>query len=192
MVIGLMGGIGCGKSTVLNYLEETYDAYIIESDKVAKDIMNPGNEVYDEIAHSFPEVIQNEKINREHLAEIVFQDEEKLSTLNGITHPGAVKEIVKRIENAKRDIIVVESALLLGSEVEKYCDELWFVYCDFETRIERLISNRGYSREKCIHIIKNQPADEEYNTYADEYIDNSHSAEQTKEQIDIILGKQNC
>lgn len=192
MVIGLMGGVGCGKSTVLNYLEKKYNAYIIESDKVAREIMNPDNEVYDEIANSFPEVIQNGKINRERLAEIVFCEEEKLERLNGIIHPGAIKEIVKRIENANNDIIVVESAIILGSGVEKYCDELWFVYCDLETRIARLMNSRGYSREKCISIIKNQPQDEEYNRNADEYIDNSHSEEQTEEQIDIVLGKEDC
>lgn len=192
MVIGLMGGVGCGKSTVLNYLEKTYNAYIIEADKVAKEIMNPGNEVYQKIADAFPEVIQNETINRENLANIVFHDEKKLSRLNGITHPGTIKEILDRIKNSENNMIVVESAILLGSGVEDYCDELWFVYCDYETRIERLMNSRGYSREKCINIISNQPKDEEYNTYADEYIDNSYSEEKTKEQIDIILGKCDC
>lgn len=192
MVIGLMGGVGCGKSTVLKYLEQTYNAYIIESDKVAKEIMNPGNDVYDEIANRFPETIRNGNIDKNILAGIVFNDKTKLAQLNAITHPGAIKEILKRIGQADNDIIIVESAILLGSGVEEYCDELWFVYCELEERIRRLMTHRGYSREKCLDIIKNQPEDEEYNTYADEYIDNSYSENKTKEQIDIILGKQNC
>lgn len=192
MVIGLMGGVGCGKSTILNYLEKTYSAYIIESDKVAKEVMNPGNEVYNDIVRIFPEVVHDGFIDRDILAGIVFHDEGKLSQLNAITHPGTIKEILKRIQHADNDIIIVESAILLGSEVEDYCDELWFVYCDLETRITRLMNSRGYSREKCMSIIKNQPQDEEYNTHADEYIDNSYSKERTKEQIDIILGKTDC
>ena len=192
MVIGLMGGVGCGKSTVLNYLEKTYGAYIIEADQVAKEIMNPGNEVYNEIAEIFPEVIQNGKIDRKILADIVFASEEKLARLNAITHPGTIKEITNLITTADNDIIVLESAILLGSGLENYCDELWFVYCGFETRIKRLMNNRGYSREKCISIINNQPEDEEYNACADEYIDNSHSEDRTKEQIDMILGNHDC
>lgn len=192
MVIGLMGGVGCGKSTILGYLEKTYDACIIEADKVAKEIMNPGNEVYDEVAKAFPEVIKNGYIDRKILADIVFTDEKKLIRLNTITHPGTIKKISKMIEEAENELIVLESAILIDSGLEEYCDELWFVYCDLETRIARLINNRGYSREKCIHVMKNQPQDEEYNTFADEYIDNSYSEERTKEQIDIILSKKDC
>lgn len=192
MVIGLMGGVGCGKSTVLGYLEKNYDAYIIEADKVAKDIMLPGNEVYDEVAKAFPEIIKNGYIDRNILADIVFKDEEKLTRLNTITHPGTIKKISNMIAEAGNDLIVLESALLINSGLEEYCDELWFVYCDIESRMERLMNSRGYSREKCISIMNNQPADEEYNSYADEYIDNSSSQEKTLEQIDMILRKNDC
>lgn len=192
MVIGLTGGVGCGKSTVMDYLKKGYHAYIIESDKVAKEIMNPGNKVYDEIVKAFPEVMDAGEIDRNKLAQIVFADKDNLLRLNAITHPGTINEILCRIKQAENDIIVVESAILLGSGLENYCDELWFVYCDLETRIERLMLGRGYSREKCISIINSQPSDEEYNRFADEYIDNSHSENDTKEQIDMILGTTFC
>ena len=192
MIIGLMGGIGCGKSTVLNYLEQTYNAYIIEADKVAKEIMNPGNPVYNKIAYNFSEAIRDGNIDRNILADIVFHDKEKLTLLNAITHPGTIDEIKSRIRQADDNMIVIESAILPGSGLEEYCDELWFVYCELEERIRRLMKYRSYSREKCLEIIKNQPGDEEYNTYADEYIDNTYSENNTKEQIDIILQKANC
>ena len=187
MIIGVMGGVGSGKSTVLNYLENNYEANIIEADKVAKEVMLPGNDVYNEIVKTFPEVIVDNRIDSKKLAEIVFNDKEQLEKLNSITHPGAVKEIVSRIKSSKNRIIVVESAILLGSGVEQYCDELWFVFCNRDTRIKRLIQTRGYSKEKCISVIESQPADEEYNKGADEFIDNSYSEENTREQIDLIL-----
>lgn len=192
MVIGLTGGVGCGKSTVMDYLKKRYHAYIIESDKVAKEIMNPGNKVYDEIVKAFPEVLDAGEIDRNKLAQIVFADKDNLLRLNAITHPGTINEILRRMKKAENDIIVIESAILLGSGLENYCDELWFVYCDLETRIERLMLGRGYSREKSISIINSQPSDEEYNRFADEYIDNSHSENDTKEQIDMILGTTFC
>ena len=192
MIIGVMGGVGSGKSTVLNYLENNYEANIIEADKVAKEVMLPGNDVYNEIVKTFPEVIVDNKIDSKKLAEIVFNDKEQLEKLNSITHPGAVKEIVSRIKSSKNRIIVVESAILLGSGVEQYCDELWFVFCNRDTRIKRLIQTRGYSKEKCISVIESQPADEEYNKGADEFIDNSYSEENTREQIDLILDTSAC
>lgn len=192
MIIGVMGGVGSGKSTVLNYLENNYEANIIEADKVAKEVMLPGNDVYNEIVKTFPEVIVDNKINSKKLAEIVFNNKEQLEKLNSITHPGAVKEIVSRIKSSKNRIIVVESAILLGSGVEQYCDELWFVFCNRDTRIKRLMQTRGYSKEKCISVIESQPADEEYNKVADEFIDNSYSEENTREQIDLILNTSAC
>ena len=192
MIIGVMGGVGSGKSTVLNYLENNYEANIIEADKVAKEVMLPGNDVYNEIVKIFPEVIVDNKIDSKKLAEIVFNNKEQLEKLNSITHPGAVKEIVSRIKSSKNRIIVVESAILLGSGVEQYCDELWFVFCNRDTRIKRLMQTRGYSKEKCISVIESQPADEEYNKAADEFIDNSYSEENTTEQIDLILNTSAC
>ena len=192
MIIGVMGGVGSGKSTVLNYLENNYEANIIEADKVAKEVMLPGNDVYNEIVKTFPEVIVDNKIDSKKLSEIVFNDKEQLEKLNSITHPGAVKEIVSRIKSSKNRIIVVESAILLGSGVEQYCDDLWFVFCNRDTRIKRLIQTRGYSKEKCISVIESQPADEEYNKGADEFIDNSYSEENTREQIDLILNTSAC
>ena len=192
MIIGVMGGVGSGKSTVLNYLENNYEANIIEADKVAKEVMLPGNDVYNEIVKTFPEVIADNKIDSKKLAEIVFNDKEQLEKLNSITHPGAVKEIVSRIKSSKNRIIVVESAILLGSGVEQYCDELWVVFCNRDTRIKRLMQTRGYSKEKCISVIESQPADEEYNKVADEFIDNSYSEENTREQIDLILNTSAC
>lgn len=192
MVIGLMGGIGSGKSTVLDYLEDRYDAYIIQSDHVAKEIMTPGFKVFEQIKKAFPEVIENEKINNEKLSSIVFNDKDKLNILNSITHPGTVEEILNRIKNSNKKIIVVESALLLGSGLESDCDELWYVYCEHNERVKRLVENRGYSVEKSEDIISNQPSDEEYNRFADEFIDNTYSVEKTREQIDMILSNNEC
>ena len=62
MVIGLMGGVGSGKSTVLDYLEENYGAYIIQSDHVAKEIMTPGFKVFDKLSKAFPKLLKMERL----------------------------------------------------------------------------------------------------------------------------------
>lgn len=192
MIIGLMGGVGSGKSTVLNYLRDQYNAEIIQSDMVAKEVMKPGFEAFNEIKQAFPDVISDNAINNNRLAGIVFNDKEKLKQLNSITHPATVKEIFSRINSSSKNIIVVESAILPGSGLEEICDELWFVFCEKETRIKRLMDSRGYTREKALNIINNQPTDEEYNIISDEFIDNSYSENKTREHIDYILSLREC
>ena len=154
--------------------------------------MTPGFKVFDKLSKAFPEVIENGKISSEKLASIVFNNKDKLDTLNSITHPGTIEEILNRIEQNNNSIIVVESALLLGSGLEYHCDELWYVYCEHNERVNRLVENRGYSVEKSEEIISNQPSDEEYNHFADEFIDNTFSVEKTREQIDMILSNKEC
>ena len=192
MIIGLMGGIGSGKSTILNYLQNEYKCQIIQSDLVAKELMQPGQKAFEMIKEAFPQVISGDNIDSLKLSQIVFSDKVSLAKLNSITHPATIEEISNRIKKSDAKNIVVESALLIGSGIENMCDEIWFVYCDMEERITRLIFNRGYTREKAIRIINNQPTDEEYNFYADEFIDNSFSENKTKEQIDIIMAKNIC
>ena len=193
MIIGIVGGVGCGKSTVLTYLKEKYNAYIIEADKVAKEIMEKGNEVYNKVIKEFPESLdKDDNIDRKKLAEIVFNDAKKLEILNNITHPGTIKEITDRINNSSNQLVIVESAILIGSGIDKMCDEIWYVYCDLEKRIKRLMDSRGYSEEKTRNVIMNQMAEEEFNRVSDEFIDNSNSEEETHEQIDFIFSSQFC
>lgn len=187
MVIGLMGGVGSGKSTVLNYLQDKYDAYIIQTDYVAKEIMEPGSDAFKQIAKEFPTVIEEGKINSAKLAQVVFSDKEALVKLNSITHPATIKEVLNRVMASTKDYIVVESALLIGTGIEAHCDEIWFVYCDKDTRINRLISNRGYSKEKAESIIANQISDEEFEKYSNVIIDNSGIEQSTYKQIDKFM-----
>ena len=102
MIIGVMGGVGSGKSTVLNYLENNYEANIIEADKVAKEVMLPGNDVYNEIVKTFPEVIVDNKIDSKKLAEIVFNNKEQLEKLNSITH--LLRKLSQELSHPKTEL----------------------------------------------------------------------------------------
>ena len=192
MVIGVIGGVGSGKSTVLDYLEKNYLACVIKADDVAKQIMEYKTEVFCKIADCFPEVICGQKIDAEKLAQIVFSDSSKRELLNSITHPGTIKAINQRIAGSKAELTVVEAALLLGTGIEHQCDELWYIYCNEATRIRRLMENRNYSMEKAKNIIKSQPSDEDYRKACTNVIDNSGSVEDMKEQIDRLLCILSC
>ena len=192
-IIGITGGVGSGKSEILNILENDYHAKIIQSDHVAHELMAPGARSYDAIIQSFGNEILNEDqtINRPILGEIVFHDETKLSLLNSITHKNVDEEILSRIDQFGKEepegLVVVESALLVGAGYEKRFDQLWYIYTR-EVRYERLKASRGYSDEKIKQMIEKQQKEEEFKSMASNIIDNSGDLEDTKAQIIKILG----
>lgn len=192
MVIGIIGGVGSGKSAVLNYFDNKYGAEIIEADKVTKELMTEGSAMYEEVKQTFPEAFDENGLNKELMADLVFNDPVKLDKLNAITHPATIDEIIRRISASKAKYILLETALIIDTIGEDLCDELWFVYCEKNERIRRLIDDRGYSKEKAKAIIANQPSDDEYNTICDEFIDNTYSFDKTKEQIDFALVSAVC
>ena len=187
-IIGITGGVGAGKSTVLNYMEQEFGACVLEADKIGHLVMEPGERCYEEIVCLFgKEILKNDKtIDRKKVSDVVFSNGEMLSKLNGIIHP-AVKEYICRrlreeIENG-RQLAVVEAALLLEDHYEVFCNEIWYIHTDQEIRIARLMSDRGYTREKAESIIRNQASEEYFRAHADYVIENNGDLAVTHDQI---------
>ena len=180
-VIGVTGGVGAGKSEVLGYIAEHWNATVVEADEVGYLVMRPGKACYSAIVDLFgTEIVKEDQtLDRELIAKIVFENKEMLAKMNGIVHPAAIK----REEENETNIFIVEAALLIEDKYDEICDELWYIYADEETRMERLKQNRGYSEEKCRSIFRNQLSEEEFSDHCDFEIDNSDDFEKTKEQI---------
>lgn len=198
MIIGVTGGVGSGKSTVLDILECDYSAFIIEADKVAKDLMNPAKSAFESIINEFGEditAVENGQlvIDRIKLSKLVFQNPDKLSLLNSIVHPLVRVEILSMFDNIyskdSNALIVLESAILIEAGYKDLLDSLWFVYADKEIRINRLMQSRGYSRLRCTDLMKVQLSDDEYKSNCDFVIDNSNDLSYVKEQIDSWFKK---
>ena len=186
--IGLTGGVGAGKSTVLSYLEETYQACVIQADLVGHYVMEPGQICYQAVIDLFGTDIikEDQTLDRKKIADIVFSDEIKLKKLNGIIHPAVKQAILQTLEEEKKNgkkLCVVEAALLLEENYQAFCDEVWYVHTDAQIRIKRLMSDRGYSRKKAEDIMASQASDEFFFTHADFTIDNSLNPEYTFRQI---------
>ena len=165
-VFGITGGVGAGKSEVLTYLGQNYDATVIQADEAGYLVMLPGGECYGEIVKLFGRQITTEtgELDRKRIAEIVFQDEEKLKALNAIVHPAVKRYIKKAIaaaEKAGTEYVFVEAALLIEEKYDEICDELWYIYADEEVRKERLIEGRGYSEKKVREIMANELSEDE-------------------------------
>ena len=187
--IGVTGGVGAGKSTVLNYLRDTYGARIILADLVGHEVMAPGQKAYDRIVQQFGQTILGEdgRIERKILGSIVFGDKAKLQILNSIVHPAVKKEILRRVGQAEKDgekYVVVEAALFLEENYDAFCDETWYIYTNEELRRERLKVSRGYTDERVNQIFASQKRHEEFLERCQFVIDNNGTEAETHRQID--------
>ena len=193
-VIGLTGGIGAGKSTVLTYLEDTYRAWTIQADLVGHLVMEPGERCYDPMIALFgKQIIKNDKtIDRRLVSDVVFGNEEMRQKLNGLLHPAIKEYILEKIAEKKKEgqkIAVVEAALLLEDHYDVFCDKIWCVSADKEIRIQRLMESRGYSREKAESIMARQASDAFFRRHADHIIENNGNLEKTYRQIEEGIRK---
>ncbi|MCI8668186.1 MAG: dephospho-CoA kinase [Lachnospiraceae bacterium] len=200
MILGITGGIGNGKSTVLKILQEQYHFAVFEADRIAHELMMPGNKIFDSIVEAFGTEILNPDgvIDRMRFGAIVFSDASKLERLNQMVHPSVIDEISCRIHQLRQEQpdtnFVIEAALLIESGCYKICDRLWYIDTRPEIRRERLKRYRGYTDEKIQQVIANQLKKEEFLKYADDVIDNSFSIEETAAQIEkkLVLSGNLC
>ena len=191
-VIGITGGIGTGKSTILRIMEEM-GAYVLEADSLAHNLMEPGQPAYIRITEFFGNDIIREDgtIDRGRLGQLVFQNPEALEQLNGIVHPAVKEFILRDIEEKKKSgkvrWYVIEAALLIEDGYRLICDELWYIHAEKEVRIERLLSGRGGTREKWEQVMANQSADEFYRANCDVVIDNGNNLKKTINMVKDLL-----
>ncbi len=188
-IIGITGGVGAGKSEVLNFIAGRYDATVVEADQVGYLVMQPGKEAFEPVAELFgPSVVKEDQtLDREKIAQIVFEDRQLLEKLNAIVHPAVkryIRQAIQMEQEAGTEIFVVEAALLIEDKYDEICDELWYIYADENVRMHRLMKNRGYSVEKIRGILANQLSEEEFESHCDFEIDNSGDFQDTVRQIE--------
>ena len=194
-IIGITGGVGAGKSAILDYIGESYNARVIFSDNVANDIKKKGYPAYDELIRILGKDILDEEgeIDKKKMAAAIFGDEKLLTAVNNILHPAVNTFIINIIDNEREqgqlDFVFVEAALLIENGYKRFVDELWYVYADESTRRNRLKSSRGYSDEKIDSIFASQLDEKTFRENADFVIDNSADLDYAKAQIDKKLGE---
>ena len=187
-IIGLTGGIGSGKTTVANYFKQHGIPIYIADDEGRKISETP--EILQSIKTIFgKEVFNNEKLDRAKVAQIVFNNPEKLKQLNAIIHPAVKKHFENWVlQNSNSDFVVYESALLFESGSYSNCDFVITVTAPLETRIERVMKRDSVSREAVLKRIHNQWTDEKRIPKSDFVIENKDSDE-VKNQVDEFLKK---
>lgn len=192
-IIGIVGGMGAGKSTVIAILNELEPVSYISADLIGHEILLKGQAAYEPIIEAFgTSILDGEgEIVRKKLGEVVFANETKVRRLNEITHPLITQCVIKRIEEAKQNRpgqhIILEAALLLESGLVDLTDMVVAVYADPDIRLKRVVAREGLDEKQIIKRFKAQKEWEELKAAADYVIDNSVSLEETKNQIKQFL-----
>lgn len=188
--IGLTGGVGAGKTTVLKAMEQMYRVRMLIADEIAHEQMEPGTICYQKLREAFGHCDiwrADGRIDRPKLANLLFSDGEKRRVLNGIVHPAVKEYILGEVERERKngyyDYVILEAALLIEDHYDALCDELWYVYASGETRKKRLMSDRNYSEQKVEQIFEVQLSDETYRSFCQVVIDNDRDEQYVLEQI---------
>lgn len=152
LIIGLTGPTGAGKGTFSQIAVRAFGAEHIDTDKIARQVVEPGSAGLAALVGYFGNGIlrADGSLDRKKLAAIVFSDRRKLAALNGITHPLVEKEVEKRLVDARERLCpfaVIDAPLLFESGEDKLCDVTVGILADEQTRLLRILARDGIDRE---------------------------------------------
>ena len=204
--VGLTGGIAAGKS-VVGEMFVALGARLVQADRIAHSLMQPGEAVYNEVVRHFGREILNPdgSVNRAKLAEVAFgpatapesKRASRIEELNRIVHPVVIRSQEEWMQEMGRQdphaVAIVEAALLLEAGAGKRFDRLIVVTCSEEQRVTRFAARQKIdleaARKEVIRRMAAQLSDEEKIKAADFVIDNSGSLEKTREQVRQVWQK---
>ena len=184
-IVGLTGGIGSGKSTVLKQFEDlginTYSA-----DKAAKKLINSDEDLIESIKSLFGDnIYDNNILDTIKLSKIVFQDSHKLESLNSIVHPAVAKDFKSFIKTNYGDYIVKEVAIIFETNTEDNYDKIILVRASIEDRIKRVVLRDNITKDDVIRRVNNQIDDSTIIDKCDYIIDNNNLIELKEKVINI-------
>lgn len=181
---GITGGIGSGKSTITRLFHDL-GVPIYNSDERAKWLLSKNVDLMDQIKLLFgQESYSNNKLNRAHIANIVFQDNDMLKQLNAIVHPMVKIDFENwLLLHKKEPLVIKEAAILIESGAYKELDVLIVVLADKKTRIKRVINRDNVSKEDVEKRMDTQISDSERLKFANFSVDNNKDQSNLKMQV---------
>lgn len=189
MIIGLTGNSGSGKTAVSDYLSKKY-AYVLDCDKIYHRLLEESIEMKEELTDFFGKsIIENDKINRKALGDIVFNNNKKLKLLNSIAHKYVIMEVEEKIASYKGDKkhIVIDAPLLIEAGLHEICDEVWVIDAPLDMKAERISARDHISVEKAKQRLSKQMNPEELKKYADRIIENTGNLRELLSYVDTLL-----
>jgi dephospho-CoA kinase len=191
LTIGITGGIGSGKSTVVKILAE-YGARVIFADELAKTVMEPSMPAYERIvAHFGTSILDDDKrIDSKKLGEIVFGNKQELLVLNKITHGIVAEKILEILRGYRKEqvkLAVVEAIVPVRHGFLDAVDTVWVVVASEPVRVQRIMKRNNFSQEEALARIRMQMPDEEYKSIANQIIYNDGTVDKLRAKIRGLL-----
>lgn len=189
MIIGITGSIACGKSTVSNYLKSK-GYIVIDADKIGHEALDD-DYVKEKLIVAFGnEILEDNKINRQKLGELVFGSSSNLNVLNSIVHPEIRKKILEKIDkNNDKELIFIDVALLFEAKFDDLVDKIIVVYVDENTQLTRLMKRNSISKKEALSRIVSQMSPIEKAKLGDYTVNNNLDVINTYEQVDKVLSE---
>lgn len=187
VVIGVTGSFGTGKTTVCQILADL-GAAVINADKSGHQLLEEHNEIRKRLVALFGTSIlkANNSIDRKKLAEVAFNSKANREKLNSIMHPEIYKIVQKEIDKYRTagcSVVAVEAALLIEAGWEKLVDQIWVTVAPQSTIIERLQSQRGFTKGEITGRLATQISSDDKVKHADVVINTDCSREKLKQEI---------
>mgnify|MGYP002745807258 FL=1 len=189
MIIGITGSIACGKSTISNYLKSK-GYIVIDADKIGHEALDD-DYVKEKLILAFGnEILDDNKINRQKLGELVFGNSSNLNVLNSIIHPEIRKKILEKIDkNNDKELIFIDVALLFEAKFDDLVDKIIVVYVDKNTQLTRLMKRNSISEKEALSRIVSQMSPIEKAKLGDYTVNNNLDVINTYEQVDKVLSE---
>jgi dephospho-CoA kinase len=188
-IIGLTGGIACGKSTVSNYLESTYKIPVLDADIYAREAVEKGSPILERIFQRYGTKVKTQEnaLDRQQLGEIIFNNSKEKLWLESQIHPYVRDCFNQHLKQLESSTVVFSIPLLFEAKLTHLVTEIWVVSCSFEQQIQRLVTRNNLTKEQAIARINNQMPLAEKIALADLVLDNSGSLEDLYTQIDRAI-----
>lgn len=194
LVLGLTGGIACGKSTISLTLHEL-GAVIVDGDVLSRELTAEGGAALPAIKKAFGDGVfhPDGTLDRRALGALVFADDHARAALDGIMQPMLREMILRGIDDARKvgaSACVLDMPLLFEKGLDSLCERIWCAYIPRKTQLERLMDRDGFSLEEAEARLRSQLPAEEKAARADVVIDTSGTIQYTKECVTALFAKE--
>ena len=187
MIIGITGGTGCGKTTLLNQIRDA-GGMILDCDAIYHELLVSDQEMLSAIDRRFPGTVENGILNRKKLGSIVFADENALLDLNRITHSAVRQEVLHRLECSPK-LAAIDAIGLFEGGLAELCNVTVAVTAPMEQRIHRLMERDGISEDYARSRISAQKNNDWFRSHCDMVLDNSGDIQSYKTKcLDFLKG----
>ncbi len=194
-LIGLTGGIATGKSTVSNYLAEKYQIPVLDADVFAREAVAPGSDILAAIftrygdlaegeARSEPIKLSDGSLDRAALGNIIFNDSQEKQWLESQIHPYVRDRFTSELAKITAETVVLSIPLLFEANLTHLVTEIWVVFCDEATQLQRLQKRNNLSLEQAKTRLKNQLPLTQKIALADVILDNNSDLASLYQQCD--------